>query len=69
MNFFSFLITKFYINNEDIIYIPKDISIYIEVSICNNSYISKFDILSIFKKDNITLENTPPFNYQRRNDW
>jgi len=62
--FFSLLITKFYINNEDIIYIPKDISIYIEVPICYNSYLSKFDILSIFKKDNITLENMPPFNYQ-----
>ena len=29
--FFSFLITKFYTNNENIIYIPKDISIYVEV--------------------------------------
>ena len=27
--FFSFLITKFYLNNESILYIPKDISIYI----------------------------------------
>ena len=62
--FFSFLITKFYINNESIIYIPKDISIYIEVPIYYNNSLSKFDILSIFKKDNITLENMPPFNYQ-----
>jgi hypothetical protein len=31
---FSFLITKFYINNEDIIFIPKDLNIYIEILNC-----------------------------------
>ena len=61
--FFSFLITKFYINNESILYIPKDISIYIEVPNCFEDYLSKFGILSIFKKENITLDNMPPFNY------
>ena len=61
--FFSFLITKFYSNNENIIYIPKDIHIYIEIPNCFDDYLSKFSILNIFKKDNITFENMSPFNY------
>jgi len=61
--FFSFLVTKFYINNESIIYIPKDISIYIEVPNCFEDYLSKFGILSIFNKENITVNNMPKFNY------
>jgi len=63
--FFSFLITKFYINNKSIIYIPKDITIYIEIPNCFENYLSKFGILSIFKKENITFENIPPFNYPK----
>ena len=61
--FFSFLITKFYSNNENIIYIPKDIHIYIEIPNCFDDYLSKFGLLSIFKEENITFENMPPFNY------
>jgi hypothetical protein len=61
--FFSFLITKFYLNNESIIYIPNNIDIYIEVPNCFENYSSKFSILNIFKKENITLENMPPFNF------
>ena len=57
---FSFLITKFYSNNETIIYIPKDIEIYIEIPNCfNNNFLSKFGILTIFQRENITLENKP----------
>ena len=63
--FFSFLITKFYLNNESIIYIPNDIDIYIEIPNCFEDYSSKFGILNIFKKENITLENMPPFNYSK----
>ena len=63
--FFSFLITKFYINNESIIYIPKDITIYIEIPNCFENYLSKFGILSMFKKENITMENMPSFNYPK----
>ena len=61
--FFSFLITKFYTNNENIIYVPKDIYIYIEIPNCFENYFSKFGILKIFKKDNITLKNMPKFKY------
>ena len=61
--FFSFFITKFYTSNESIIYIPKDISIYIEIPNCFENYLDKFGILKIFTKENITFENMPKFNY------
>ena len=56
---FSFLITKFYINNENIIYIPKDIEIYIEIPNCFENYLSKFGMLNIFERKNISLSNIP----------
>jgi nucleoside-triphosphatase THEP1 len=61
--FFSFLVTKFYTNNENILFIPKDISIYIEIPNCFEDYLSKFGILKIFKKENISFESMLPFNY------
>ena len=60
---FSFLITKFYTNNESIIYIPKDINIFIEIPNCFEDYLSNFSLLNIFNKDNITQKNMPDFNY------
>ena len=60
---FSILITKFYITNENILYIPNDIYIYIEIPNCFYDYLSKFGILQILNKENITLENIPSFNY------
>ena len=62
---FSFLITKFYVNNENIIYIPKDIDIYIEESNCFENYVSKFSILNLFNKENITFENMPEFSVSK----
>ena len=61
--FFSFLVTKFYINNEDIIYIPNDIDIYLEIPNCFDDYLSKFNILNIFNIENISFENMPEFDY------
>ena len=61
--FFSFLITKFYSNNEYIIYIPKEIYIYIEVPNCFENYLSKFNILNIFRKENISIFNRERFNF------
>ena len=61
--FFAFLITKFYTNNENILYIPKDITIYIEIPNCFDDYLSKFSILKIFPQDTLTVENMPRFNY------
>ena len=56
---FSFLITKFYSNGKDIIYIPNNIEIYIEIPNCNYDYLSKFQILSFFNITHITLHNMP----------
>ena len=52
---FSFLITKFYTNNENIIYIPNNIKIYIEVPNSFEDYLTKFGILNAFKIENIIL--------------
>jgi len=52
---FSFLITKFYTNNENIIYIPNNIKIYIEVPNSFEDYLTKFGILNAFNIENITL--------------
>jgi hypothetical protein len=58
---FSFLITKFYINNEDIIFIPKDIYIYIEIPNClGKNYLTKVGILNFFKIQNIVLRELKP---------
>ena len=62
---FSFLITKFYSNNENIIYIPNDIHIYVEIPNCFEDYLSKFNLLKIFKRDNITFETMPGYNYPK----
>ena len=62
---FSFLITKFYSNNETIIYIPKDIEIYIEIPNGFNNYLYKFGILTIFQRENITLENLPKLDLSK----
>ena len=50
---FSFLITKFYTNNENIIYIPNNIKIYIEVPNSFENYLTKFGILNAFNLENI----------------
>ena len=62
---FSFLITKFYIYNEQIYYIPKDITVYIEIQNGFEDYSSKLSILNLFNKENITIDNMPKFNYSK----
>ena len=63
---FSFLITKFYTNNETIIYIPKDIEIYIEIPNCFKNYLSQFGILNIFPKKNISLNEIPKLHLPKQ---
>ena len=63
--FFSFLITKFYKKNDDIIYIPKDILIYIEIPNGFFDYFSAFPILKIFKRKNISFEAMPKFDFSK----
>ena len=53
---FSFLITKFYTINENVIYIPNEMEIYIEIPNCFENYLSKFGILNTFIRENITFE-------------
>jgi hypothetical protein len=57
---FSILITKFYINNDEIIYIPKDINIYIEIPNCFHNYLSEIGILNIFNIENIIIGELKP---------
>ena len=52
---FLFLITKFYTNNEDIIYIPNNIKIYIEIPNSFENYLTKYGILNAFGIENIVL--------------
>ena len=62
--FFSFFITKFYTNNENIIYIPEDIEIYVEIPNCFDNYLSKFGILKEFNQENIKLDNKLPLELE-----
>ena len=57
--FFSFFITKFYSNKDDIISIPNNIKIYVEIPNCDENYLSKISILKFFKINNLTIENLP----------
>ena len=52
---FSFLITNFYTNNEDIIYFLNNIKIYVEISNSLENYLTKYGILNIFEKEHIEL--------------
>lgn len=55
---FSFLITKFYTSNENIIYIPNNIKIYIEVLNSFEDYLT--GILNAFNIENIVLGEPKP---------
>ena len=63
---FSFLITKFYINSESIIYIPKEIEIYIEISNSFENYYSKLNILKMFEVENIRINEIPKLDLQEK---
>ena len=56
---FSFLITKFYTNNEDIIYIPNNIKVYVEIPNSFENYLTKYGILNVFEKEHIELGKLP----------
>ena len=60
---FSFLITKFYSNGENIIYIPTNIEIYVEIPNCFKDFITKYGILKFFRNEEniIKLNNLPDF--------
>ena len=56
---FSFLITKFYTNNEDIIYIPNNIKVYVEIPNSFENYLTKYGTLNVFEKEHIELGKLP----------
>ena len=56
---FCFLITKFYTNNENIIYIPTNIEIYVEIPNCFKDFKSNYNILKPFHKYTIDFVNLP----------
>ena len=56
---FSFLITKFYNNNEDILYIPNNIKIYVEIPNSFENYLVKYGILNVFPNEHIELGKLP----------
>ena len=57
---FSFLITRFYTNNQNIIYIPNNLKIYIEVPNSFENYLTKFGILNAFNRENIVFGKIDP---------
>ena len=59
---FCFLITKFYTNYENIIYIPKNIEIYIEIPNCFKDFKSNCNILKFFKIQTIKFNELPELN-------
>ena len=56
---FSFLVAKFYTNNGNIIYIPNNIKIYVEIPNSFENYLKKFGILNVFEIKNIALGELP----------
>ena len=61
---FSFLITKFYTDNENIIYFPNNIQIYVEVPNSSENYLQKFGILNAFVIENIKLGELLPLELE-----
>ena len=54
---FSFLFTKYYKNDENVIYIPRELNIYIEIPNCFINFFQTYPILKIIQKTEINLEN------------
>lgn len=58
---FSFLVTRFYCSNENVIYIPREIKIYVEIPNCFSYYfIDNYQILNYFKSVDINLNKQSP---------
>ena len=64
---FSILITKFYQTNDNILYIPKNIKIYIEIPNGIHQFLDDYPILTIFKRTNITLNKQLPLDIEDKN--
>ena len=68
---FSFLFTKYYKNDENVIYIPRELNIYIEIPNCFNNFIENYTILKIFKgeqRKEINLTYQRPFKLEKQEE-
>ena len=54
---FSFCFTKFYANNKNVLYIPLNTEIYIEIPNCFNNFIDNYPILKHFEMNRIQFKN------------
>ena len=57
---FAMLITKLYQANDNILYIPKKINIYVEIPNGPQKFLDDFPILNLFKNIHITLDKQLP---------
>ena len=57
---FSILITRFYGQNEDIFYLPKNIPVKIEIPNTFINFFEKFPLLNLFEIKEITIKNLEP---------
>ena len=62
---FSFLITKFYNDKGNIIYIPNNIKIFIEIPNSFYDFLSNFGILKFFNNEIITINNLPKLDLSK----
>ena len=65
----SFLFTKYYKNDENVVYIPKEINIYVEIPNCFSNFIETYPILKMFKNKNlkeINLNNQGKFKLNEK---
>ena len=54
---FSFCFTKFYANDKNVLYIPVNIEIYIEIPNCFHNFLDNYPILNYFEMDRIDFKN------------
>ena len=54
---FSFCFTKFYANDRNVLYIPLNVEIYIEIPNCFNNFLKNYPILNFFEIEHIEFKN------------
>lgn len=64
---FAMLITKLYQANDNILYIPKDINIYVEIPNGPFKFLDDYPILTIFETIKITKDDQLPLNTNDKN--
>ena len=57
---FSILVTKFYGQNEEIFFLPKEVEIKIEIPNGFINFIEKFPILTLFPSKKLSIEKLDP---------